>query len=175
MKKTFIKILVNVLVVVVFIIGQYQIREYYGIDPRIWFFVVFGISFIGSISFIIRMDKMKEAFHQINVGNIMRVAISKGKVVVEKIYYNILYKLIILISLITSFTGVTYKLFFHEDFMARTTIYIIFLSMIVLTFIDRILASIVYSGKRRNKELIFAGMWVFIFLTNLIDLLKFSI
>ena len=46
MKNKLLKILGTILRVVAFFIAQYHIRKYYDIDPRIWFFVVFGISFV---------------------------------------------------------------------------------------------------------------------------------
>ena len=47
MKKTVLKIMGIILSIVVFVFVQGYVRQYYNIDPRIWFFVVFGISIIG--------------------------------------------------------------------------------------------------------------------------------
>ena len=66
MKKTLFKILGTLVTIVVFIITQYHIRRYYNIDPRIWFFVVFGISFVGFCVilgiFYSEIESMREYF-----------------------------------------------------------------------------------------------------------------
>ena len=66
MKKTLLKILGTIFAIVAFFIAQYHIRQYYGIDPRIWFFVVFGISVVGFIAilfvFYSEIKNMEEYF-----------------------------------------------------------------------------------------------------------------
>lgn len=180
MKKTFIKILGTVLAVTVFFIAQYHIRQYYGVDPRIWFFVVFGISLVGFIAILIgfssEIKKMKEYFntHSFfdfieNMSEATEKMLSMIRPAAERIVHSMPYMLLSIVALLTSFTGIIYKLFFHDDFMARTTIYIVYLIMIACVFLDRILDLIVVEKSKRGKKLIFAGMWAFIFLTNFLE------
>lgn len=53
----------------------------------------------------------------------------KVKTITEKIVNNFLYDLIRLITAMVSLTGVIYKLFFYDDFMARTIVNIVFLDL----------------------------------------------
>lgn len=181
MKKTFIKILGTILAVIVFFVAQYHVRQYYGIDPRIWFFVVFGISLLGFIAILIgffsEIKRMEEYFktHSFfdfidDMSEATEKMLSMIKPAIERIVHSIPYMLLSIVALLTSFTGIMYKLFFHDDFMARTTIYIIYLIMIACVFLDRILGAIVVEKSKRGKELAFAGMWAFIFLANFLEL-----
>ena len=180
MKKTLFKILGTMLTIVIFIITQYHIRRYYNIDPRIWFFVVFGISFVGfCIIFYIfysEIKSMKEYFENHSFFDFVSEIVEKTKPITkkvkpitEKIVNNFLYNLISFITAMVSFTGIMYKLFFHDDFMARTIVYIVFLGMIAWTGLSRIIRATVIEKEKRSKEFVYAGMWVFIFLTNFLE------
>ena len=68
-----------------------------------------------------------------------------------------------------SFTGFMYKLFFHDDFMARTIVYIVFLVMIAWTGLSRIIRATVIEKEKRSKEFVYAGMWGFIFLIHFLE------
>ena len=205
MKKILFKILGTMLTIVIFIITQYHIRRYYNIDPRIWFFVVFGVSFVGfCIIFYIfysEIKSMKEYFETHSFFDFVSEIVEKTKPITkkvkpitdsffdfvseivektkpitkkvkpitEKIVNNFLYDLISLITAMVSFTGIMYKLFFHDDFMARTIVNIIFLVMIAWTGLSRIIRATVIEKEKRSKELVYAGMWVFIFLTHFLE------
>ena len=180
MKKTLFKILGTMLTIVIFIITQYHIRRYYNIDPRIWFFVVFGISFVGfCIIFYIfysEIKSMKEYFENHSFFDFVSEIVEKTKPITkkvkpitEKIVNNFLYDLISRITAMVSFTGIMYKLFFNDDFMARTIVYIVFLSMIAWTGLSRIIRATVIEKEKRSKEFVYAGIWVFIFLTNFLE------
>ena len=62
-----------------------------------------------------------------------------------------------------------YNLFFHDDFMGRTTVYVIFLVIIALEGLIRLIKATVIEKEKRSKEFMYAGMWVFIFLTNFLE------
>lgn len=87
----------------------------------------------------------------------------------EKIVNSFLYDLISFITMIVAFTGNMYKLFFHDDFMARTIVYVIFLIMIAWTGLSRIIRATVIEKEKHSKEFVYAGMWVFIFLINFLE------
>ncbi len=93
------------------------------------------------------------------------------KPITEKIVNSFIYILLSFITLMVAFTGIMYKCFFHDDFIARTTLYIIYLVMIAWTALSRLIKATVVEGKKRTEELVFGGMWVFILLANLIDFL----
>ena len=184
MRKTLLKILGTIFAVAVFLIAQYYIRQYYGIDPRIWFFVVFGISFIGlfailvvfdfeieSIKAYFKMHSFSEFISEISskvkpVTSKMKPIIKKMEPIAKKIVGNLIYKIITIISIITAFTGFTYKLFFQEDFMARTPLYIIFLVMIFCSMLSYLLSAIASESRKRSENFIYAGLWLGIFLMN---------
>ena len=180
MKKTLFKILGTLLTIVVFIITQYHIRRYYNIDPRIWFFVVFGISFVGfcviwcifysEIESMIKYFETHSFFEFVSeIAEKTKPITKKVKPMAEKIVNSFLYDLISFITTVVAFTGIMYKLFFHDDFMARTIVYVIFLIMIAWTGLSRIIRATVIEKEKRSKEFVYAGMWVFIFLTNFLE------
>lgn len=180
MKKTLFKILGTLLAIVVFIITQYHIRRYYNIDPRIWFFVVFGISFVGFCVilgiFYSEIKSMREYFETHSffefvseIAEKTKPITKKVKPMTEKIVNSFLYDLIIFITMMVAFTGIMYKLFFHDDFMARTIVYVIFLIMIAWTGLSRIIRATVIEKEKRSKEFVYAGIWVFIFLINFLE------
>lgn len=180
MKKTLFKILGTLLTIVVFIITQYHIRRYYNIDPRIWFFVVFGISFVGFCVilgiFYSEIKSMREYFETHSFFELVSEIAEKTKPITkkvkpmtEKIVNSFLYDLISFITMMVAFTGIMYKLFFYDDFMARTIVYVIFLIMIAWTGLSRIIRATVIEKEKRSKEFVYAGMWVFIFLINFLE------
>lgn len=181
MKKTLFKILGTLLTIVVFIITQYHIRRYYNIDPRIWFFVVFGISFVGYCvilcifySEIKSMMSILKLIHFLNsyqrLPKKTKPITKKVKPMTEKIVNSFLYDLISFITMMVAFTGNMYKLFFHDDFMARTIVYVIFLVMTAWTGLSRIIrGATVIEKEKRSKEFVYAGTWVFIFLINFLE------
>ena len=93
------------------------------------------------------------------------------KPITEKIVNSFIYIWLSYITTIVAFIGIMYKSFFHDDFIARTTLYIIYLVMIACTALSRLIKATVVDGRKRTEELVFGGMWVFIFLANLIDFL----
>lgn len=180
MKKALLKILGTILAVVLFFIAQYHIRQYYDIDPRIWFFVVYGISIVGIITILVvfypEIKRMEEYFKTHSFSEFMieilekvEPMIERIKLIGEKIVNNPIYKLLSLIIPWIVLTGIMYKIFFMDDFMGRTIVYIVFLIIILLETIIRMTKAIVLEGKERRKEFIFTGMWAFIFFTNLVD------
>ena len=46
MKKASLKILGTIFAIIAVFIGQYYIRKYYNIDPRIWFIVLYVIGIV---------------------------------------------------------------------------------------------------------------------------------
>lgn len=180
MKKTLFKILGTLLAIVVFIITQYHIRRYYTIDPRIWFFVVYGISFVGFCViwgiFYSEIKSMRKYFETHSffefiskIAKKTKPITKKVKHMTEKIVNSFLYDIISSITMLVAFTGVMYKCFFHDDFMARTIVYVIFLVMIAWTGLSRIIKAIVIKKEKRSKEFVYAGIWMFIFLTNFLE------
>ena len=181
MKKTLFKILGTLLTIVVFIITQYHIRRYYNIDPRIWFFVVFGISFVGFCVilgiFYSEIKSMREYFETHSffefvseIAEKTKPITKKVKPMTEKIVNSFLYDLISFITMMVAFTGITYKLFFHDDFMARTIVYVIFLIMIAWTGLSELIKAIVIKNEKRSEEFAYAGMWFFVFVSNFLGL-----
>ena len=181
MKKTLLKILGTLLTIVVFIITQYHIRRYYNIDPRIWFFVVFGISFVGYCvilcifhSEIKSMMSILKLIHFLNSHQRLpkktKPITKKVKPMTKKIVNSFLYDLISFITMMVAFTGNMYKLFFHDDFMARTIVYVIFLVMTAWTGLSRIIrGATVIEKEKRSKEFVYARTWIFIFLINFLE------
>lgn len=180
MKKKLLKILGTILAVVAFFIAQYHIRQYYGIDPRIWFFVVFGISFVGFVAILVAFDSEMESIEKYfkthsfsefisEISRKLKPITAKIKPITTKIVNSFIYNLLSFITLMTAFTGLMYKLFFHDDFMARIALYIVFLVMIAWTALSYIIRAIVIEREKRTSQLINGGMWVFIFLMNFLD------
>ena len=181
MKKAFLKILGTILAVVLFFIAQYHIRQYYDIDPRIWFFVVYGISIVGIITILVvfypeikRLEKYfkTHSFSEFMIEVLENVEpmIERIKLIGGKIVDNIIYQLLsFLIIPLIILTGITYKIFFMDDFMERTIVYIVFLIMILLEIILKMTTAIILEGKERTKEFMYSGMYVAIFLINLLD------
>ena len=176
MKKTTIKILGTILAVIIFFVAQYHVRIYYDIDPRIWFFVVLGISFAGFIAIlilffseIVRMEEYFKTHSFFDFIEDMLKATTMIKPATERIVSSIPYMLLNIVALLAAFTGTLYKLLFHDDFMARTTIYIIYLIMIAVVFLDRILGATIVKKPKRRKELAFAGMWACILVMNFLE------
>lgn len=79
------------------------------------------------------------------------------------------YDIISFITMMVAFTGNMYKFFFHDDFMARTIVYVIFLAMVAWTGLSRIIRATVIEKEKRSKEFVYAGTWVFIFLINFLE------
>lgn len=180
MKKTIFKVLGTLLTIVILIITQYHIRRYYNIDPRIWFFVVFGISFVGFCViwgiFYSEIKSMREYFETHSffefvseIAEKTKPIKKKLKTVTEKIVNSFLYDIISFITNMVACTGIMYNLFFHDDFMGRTIVYVIFLVMIAWTGLSIIIRATVIEKEKRFKEFVYAGMWVFIFLTNFLE------
>ena len=88
--------------------------------------------------------------------------------IMTKIVNSSIYNLLSFIACMTAFTGIMYKFFFYDDFMARTTLYIVFLFMIAYTFFSLVLKGIVIE-KKRTKNFVKAGMWGLIFLIHLVE------
>ncbi len=173
MKKKLLKILGTILIVVAFFIDQYHIRQYYGIDPRIWFFVVFGISFVGFVAILVifysEINSAQEYFKAHSFSEFISEVYRKVKTITAKIVNSFIYDLLIFITTVVAFTGIMYKLFFKDDFMARTTLYIVFLVIIICTALSRLIKAIFIEREKRTKELVYGGMWVFIFLINFLE------
>ena len=87
----------------------------------------------------------------------------------EKIVNSFMYDLISTITMLVAFTGFMYKSFFHDDFMARTIVYVIFLVLIAWTSLSRIIKAIVIEKEKRSMEFVYAGVWGFIFLANFLE------
>lgn len=177
MKKILFKVLGTILAVVVFFISQFYIRRHFGIDPRIWFFVVFGISFVVFLGILLlfyseikSLDKYfttHSIFELISeISEKQKTITNKIKPIAEKVVNSFVYGLISFICLMTSFTGIMYKLFFFDDFASRTTLYIIFLIMIAMTALTSLIKGFFSEREKRTKELYYGGLWVFIFLMN---------
>ena len=79
------------------------------------------------------------------------------------------YDIISFITKMVACTGIMYNLFFHDDFMARTIVYVIFLVMIAWTGLSRIIRATVIEKEKRSKEFMYARTWVFIFLINFLE------
>ncbi len=173
MQKKLLKILETISAVVVFFIAQYHIRQYYSIDPRIWLFVVFGISFVGFLTiwgaFYSEINSLEEYFKTHSFSKFISEISKKVKPITEKVVNSFIFNLLHFITFMTVFTGVMYKCFFHDDFIARTALYIVFLVMIAWTALIRIIRATVIEKEKRTKELVYGGMWVFIFLTNFLE------
>lgn len=88
----------------------------------------------------------------------------------EKIVNSFLYNLISFITTLVACTGIMYSLFFHDDFMGRTTVYVIFLVIIALEGLIRLIKATVIEKEKRSKEFMYAVMW---FILLLIDFLEF--
>lgn len=181
MKKTLLKILGTLLTIVVFIITHYHIRRYYNIDPRIWFFVVFGISFVGycvilcifysEIKSMIEYFETHSFFEFVSeIAEKTKPITKKVKPMTKKIVNSFLYNLISFITTLVACTGIMYNLFFHDDFMGRTTVYVIFLVIIALEGLIRLIKATVIEKEKRSKEFMYAVMW---FILLLIDFLEF--
>ena len=177
MKKILFKVLGTILAVIVFFISQFYIRRHFGIDPRIWFFVVFGISFVGFFGILLlfysEIKSLNKYFttHSIfelisKISEKLKPITNKIKQIAEKVVNSFVYGLISFISLMASFTGIMYKLFFFDDFASRTTLYIIFLLMIAITALSSIIKGAFTEKEKRRKEFYSGGLWVFIFLIN---------
>lgn len=177
MKKTLLKILETILVVVVFFVIQYYVRQYYNIDPRIWFFVVLGMFLIGIIAILVafysEIKSMEEYFKIHSFSKFLSKKLTriskKVKQITEKIVNSFIFNLLSFITSVISFTGIMYKLFFYDDFISRKTLYIIFLVMIAWTAISRIIKAAVIEEEKCAEELVYGGMWSFIFLTNFFE------
>lgn len=168
MKKTLLKILA----IVAFFIAQYQIRKYYGIDPRIWFFVVYGISLVGvSVMFDSEIKNMREYYMTHSFFDFVKEICERIKPIIEKIVNSFIYCLLYGISLIVGFTGYMYDFFFHDDFIARTTLYIIFLVTMAWMSLSYLIDATVDEGKKRTYKLIAGCVWAFAFLSSLRDFL----
>ena len=89
--------------------------------------------------------------------------------ITEKIVNNFLYDLIRHITAMVSLTGIIYKLFFHDDFMARTIVNIVFLVMIAWTGLSMIIKETVIEKEKRSKGFVYAGMWFFIFFIHFLE------
>lgn len=176
------KILGTILTIAIFIITQYHIRRYYNIDPRIWFFVVFGISFI--VFFIIcgifysEIKSMGEYFKNLikNIGEYFEhlsfLISEKMKPITEKaekIVNSFLYYLINFIVTMVALTVFMYKLFFYDDFMSRTIINVIFLVILACAGLIRIIKAKFIEGDKGFKELVYAGIWIFMFSTHFLE------
>ena len=98
MKKKLLKILGTILAVVAFFIAQYHIRKYYGIDPRIWFFVVFGISFVGVVAILIafhsEIKSMQKYFESYSFAECISKIPRKVKSITAKIVNSFTYDLL---------------------------------------------------------------------------------
>lgn len=163
MRKTFLKILVTILVVIVFFIAQHFIRQYYGIDPRIWFFVVYSISLAGIILFFIAFNSeiksIKEYF---------KTHSQKIKLTTEKIVNSSIYNLLMGIVAIIVLTGIIYKAFFYEDFMARTKLNIIFIFMLGFETLSYLVQRIFIKKEQKAKNFVYLQSWIFLLLVHLI-------
>ena len=181
MKKTLLKILGMFLAIVAFFVVQHYIRQYYGIDPRIWFFVVFGLSMVGLfiifIAFYSEIKNMDEYFktHSFwdfiteNVIPTIHKISTQIRPVMEKVVSSFWYQLLSAIILITVFAGTMYRVFFYDDFVARTTVYIIFLVMLAWVAINFTIEAMVIEKEKRKMKLILSGLWGLFFITYLLD------
>ena len=92
-----------------------------------------------------------------------------GTLLTEKVVNSFLYTIIIYVCVLISFTGTMYKLFFYEDFIARTTIYVIYLVMIACALLNYVLEAIVIENEKRTKKIVYIGLWTLVFLANFLD------
>ena len=188
MKKILLKILGTILAIVVFCNAQHYIRQYYGIDPRIWFFVVYGISIVGLIIILMifhsEIKNMEEYFKTHSFFDFLSETIekisgiikpiakrlsTKVKLINEKVVNNFIYNLLTTIITIVVVTGIMYKFFFYDDFMARTTLNIVFLVMIALVVLSAIIEATVIEKEKRTREVIYCGIWILGFLINFVE------
>ncbi len=177
MKKTLFKILGTLLAVVVFIITQYHIRRYYNIDPRIWFFVVLGISFVGFCVicgiFYSEIKSMREYFETHSffefiseIAKKTKPITKKVKPMTQKIVNSVWYNIISFITMMGAFVGTMYKAHFYDDFMARTIVNVVFLVMIAWTGLSELIKAIVIEKEKRFEKFWRVGIWLFVFVVN---------
>ena len=188
MKKILLKILGTILAIVVFCNAQHYIRQYYGIDPRIWFFVVYGISIVGLIIILMifnsEIKSMEEYFKTHSFFDFLSETIekisgiikpiakrlsTKGKIFTEKVVNSFIYNLLITIIRTVVVTGIMYKVFFYDDFMARTTLNIVFLVMLALVVLGEIIEATIIEKEKRKREVIYCGIWIWGFLINFVE------
>ena len=89
----------------------------------------------------------------------------------KEIVNSFIYILLSFITLMAVYTGIMYECLFHDYFIARTTLYIIYLVIIAWTALSRLIEATILKGKKHTGKLVSGGMWVFIFLVKLIEFL----
>lgn len=159
MKKALFKILGTLLTIVVLIIVEYYIRRYYDIDPRIWFFVVFATSIAGLIIIVAIFESNKEYFKTLITEKI-KPTMEKMSNVIDIMYY---------VSVLCAGTGVMYDMFFHDDFIARTAIYITFLVIIALIILSLSIRTTLIKKENRTKDFVMIGIWCVVFYTKCLE------
>ena len=183
MKKTLLKILGTILAIVVFIIAQYYIRIYYHIDPRIWFLIVYGISLIGLFLvyaiFYSEIIRMKDYFKTHSFYDFISEIAEKIenitqniKPIIEKVVNNFLYIIVILVCEVLTIAGVLYNGIFHDDFIERKTIYIIFLVSMGCVLLFCVLRAIVGEKRKRTINILSVVIWTYLFLSHFLEFLR---
>lgn len=169
MKKTLLKILGTIVAIILFMIAQGYMRNYFNIDPRIWFLILFFVAFLGIIviSYIFddELERMKKYLYihpnsdfesEFDENNIMK---RFKKIFIEKIEINSTYLSVRIILTMLVCCGVFYQFFFFEDFWSRTTVNIIFLIIMVFDIIMDIIEAI-FSEKTKKRKWIFIGLYI---------------
>ena len=161
MKKTLLKTLGTAIVIVLLVVILYHIRKYYNINPRVWFFVIYGISIIclTAIWFLFypEIKMIQKHFKTYSflecMTDIMEEVSQKIKPTIEEIANNDLFSLIVSIITIVAFPGALYVMLFFEDFIGNIVPYI-FLTLLVFLALSRLIRAIGMEGKKRITEFI---------------------
>lgn len=179
MIKTLLRILGTAFFIVALFDAQHYIQQYYNFDPRLWFFVEYGL-FVFCLCIIPYAvnPKSKNTQNEFTTCHSMdspaengttdiRKASASFTSVFEEIVNSSWYTLICLAFLFTSLAGLLYKFYFYDDFMARTTAYTIWLAIIALNVLIRtIMGMFTRYTIQRIFSFLCSIIWVLLFFLN---------
>ncbi len=165
MKKASLKILGTIFAIIAVFIGQYYIRKYYNIDPRIWFIVLYVIGIVTIFIIYAIFNSEIKKIKQYSFSELM----ADIKKVTERILENLVYQLLDSIIKLVGVAGILYKIFFNDDFMSRTILYIVFLIIMVYMSLSSLVKVMLKKENYKVNDAYLAVMYGLLFIMYLID------
>ncbi len=184
MKRSILKILTTILAIIIIVGILLTVYNSFEIDPRIWFFIIFGTAMIllfvvTDIIFYNELELLQnymethtyrefyKEYLKKHVYKLKRI-FKKIKKFIKNFYDSKINKIINSICRLCVMLAIWYKVFFEEDFYSRILIYIIFWVMLCFVTLNDIIKAF---NTRKKSDLIVAIMYAVIIYYEILNAL----
>lgn len=184
MKRSILKILTTILAIIIIVGILLTVYNSFEIDPRIWFFIIFGTAMIlflivPRIIFNNELEQLQNYMETHTYREFYKEYLKKYVYKLKRIFKNIkkfiknfydskINKIINSICMLCVILAIWYKVFFKEDFYLRILIYIIFWVMLCFVTLNYIIEAF---NTRKKSDIILAIIYASIIYYEILNAL----